>query len=105
MPTFSTNPEDVEISVDDFYYEMSPSEREEMLEACFEYKYGDTDLLDRVDEKGYDEVMEEIENLSIEGGRSIPHQDWVNTCSKLMRAYYNISKEDQIILEKIASKF
>jgi hypothetical protein len=104
MPVFSSR-EDIEISVDDFYYEMSRAEREEMLEACFEYKYGDTSLLDLIDERGYDEVMEEIENLQVEGGRSIPQQEWIDTCNKLMRAYYNISKEDQIIIETIASKF
>jgi len=87
MPYFTQDVDDLDIDVDDFFYEMSDSEKQEMYELLREDGYGSSF------------------KLSDEMSASIPEWEFIDTIEKISSNRLQLTNEEDEILKKIASRF
>ena len=80
-------PDDLDIDVDDFYYEMSDSEKQEMYELLREDGYGSSF------------------KLSDERPASVPEWEFIDTIEKITVNRLQLTNEEDEMLKKIASRF
>lgn len=80
-------PDDLDIDVDDFYYEMSDSEKQEMYEL--------------LKEDGYFSSFK----LADEMPASVPEWEFINIISKISSNRLQLTSEEDEMLKKIASRF
>ena len=87
MPYFTPDVDDLNIDVDDFYYEMSDDDKVEMYELLKEDGYGSS--LKKEDEKPL----------------SVPEWEFTNIMSKISSNRLQLTNEEDEMLKKIASRF
>ena len=80
-------PDDLDIDVDDFYYEMSDREKQEMYELLREDGYGSSF------------------KLSDEMPASVPEWEFIDTIEKISSNRLQLTNEEDEMLKKIASRF
>ena len=80
-------PDDLDIDVDDFYYEMSDREKQEMYELLREDGYGSSF------------------KLSDERPASVPEWEFIDTIEKISSNRLQLTNEEDEMLKKIASRF
>ena len=79
-------PDDLDIDVDDFYYEMSSKEKKEMYDLLVEDGYASS-------------FKKEDEPLSV------PEWEFTNIMSKISSNRLQLTNEEDEMLKKIASRF
>ena len=82
MPYFTP---EVDIDIDDFYYEMTSKEKQEMYELL-------------KDDYGIPELLDEMPN-------SVPEYEFNNIMSKIISNRLALTSEEDELLKKIASRF
>lgn len=87
MPYFTPDVDDLNIDVDDFYYEMSDDDKVEMYELLKEDGYGSS--LKKSDEMP----------------ASVPEWEFTNIMSKISSNRLQLTNEEDEMLKKIASRF
>ena len=84
MPYFTPEVE-VDIDIDDFYYEMTSKEKQKMCELL-------------KDDYGIPELLDEMPN-------SVPEYEFNNIMSKIISNRLALTSEEDELLKKIASRF
>ena len=82
MPYFTP---EVDIDIDDFYYEMTSKEKQKMCELL-------------KDDYGIPELLDEMPN-------SVPEYEFNNIMSKIISNRLALTSEEDELLKKIASRF
>lgn len=80
-------PDDLDIDVDDFYYEMSDREKQEMYEL--------------LKEDGYYSSFKKSDEMPA----SIPEWEFIDTIEKISSNRLQLTNEEDEMLKKIASRF